>query len=262
MYLCCSAEPVFKDFWQQKFVEHNIDYTYYQKDHTKQRRGLSESKNIGCNIAQHTIVLYIDDDVVLEKEYIATLMKTWEHNTDDTLFAVGGKITNNRQQYLLETHVYNWIFGLQGDVAWDVNDVGFQVWDESVCEPQQAYYIHGGVSSYQKELLQQLLFQTFSGGRTGNEDVVQLFCAKKAGLHCIYNPNARLAHYHDLNGRDNDYKAGKKEMQNRKVMFAEHCRRDWYHKLWFTWASIGWMLRMIMILRVRYFCGMFVGFTK
>lgn len=239
-----------------------IPFRYHKKDHAVHRRGLSESKNLAAALAGQEIIFFLDDDVVLDHHYFAELMRVWnECGNDQKLIGVGGRIANNRPTGKLEWF-YRKCFGLTGESSWDVNDVGFQVWGESVTETQKAYYIHGGVSSYRRKLLLELPFTIFSGGRTGLEDVEHCLHAKRTGRHFLYAPSAHLMHFPNEQSRESAYEAGKKESANRKAIFQRHCKQDVRYKTRFLWANVGWLLKKLIALRFREASGMMIGFLK
>lgn len=232
---------------EQQFQQKKVLFQYHKKDHTKVRRGLSESKNLAIQlIPTADVVFYLDDDVKLEPEYLSAMMKVWEeHWADEKLAGLGGHITNTRPLSTLEK-LFRKVFGLQGELAWDINDVGFQVWNDDIKEQQKSYYVYGGVSSHRRTVLEQHPFTIFSGGRTGLEDVEHCLRLKKLGYYFYYVPTARLSHHPAIMGREGAYEAGKKEARNRREIFKKHCPQDWYHKLWFLWASVGWVVKKLL----------------
>lgn len=234
-----------------------VAFGYHKKRDAHLRRGLSESKNWAAELVEHDIIFFLDDDVVLDEHYCEEIMRTWE-GASSMCAGIGGRIANNRTTTAYE-RAFRRLFGLAGSCSWDVNDVGFQVWDESVTESTRAYYIHGGVSSYRRAFVRAYPFRTFSGGRTALEDVEQCIRAKKDGYHFYYVPAAFLMHYHEAGGREQAFRAGYKEGANRKEIFRMHCRQDAYHRLWFYWANIGWLFKKIPSFRFRETGGMITG---
>ena len=223
-----------------------VSLQYHKKDHAQLRRGLSESKNWGASLATSEIIFYLDDDVLLDQEYCAQMMAVWEaHNDVEKLMGVGGKISNNRPTSKFEKY-YRVLFGLTGECAWDVNPVGFQVWDEGVSETQKAYYLHGGVSSYRRALINEYPFSTFSGGRTGLEDVEHCLRAKLVGYHYYYAPKAHLTHHPAPAGREAIYEAAKKESINRRHIWREHCSHGLFSRIKFAWANVGWIGKKVI----------------
>ena len=247
------------DDWSKQFLARGSILMYHKKDHSVHRRGLSESKNLALSLAQHEIIFYIDDDVVLDEGYMAVIMQLWETHADNVdLLGIGGRIANARQQSFIERLLYRF-FGLSGETSWDVNPVGFQVWDQSVMETERAYYLHGGVSSYRRSVLKELQFTTFDGGRTGLEDVDLSIRAKQAGYYCLYVPKAFLYHYHEASGRESAFQSGIKEGVNRKKIFEHIGPHTVVHYPWFVWANVGWIIKKALGGHLRHAFGMIVG---
>ncbi|MEX0917668.1 MAG: glycosyltransferase [Candidatus Paceibacterota bacterium] len=241
------------------FRERQIPFHYHQKDHATMRRGLSESKNWAAELAQSDVICFFDDDVKLAPDYLTELMKIWEVNSqEEKLIGIGGRAVNHRPVSQPE-RLFRILFGLTGECSWDVNDVGFQVWDEAIDTVEHAYYLHGCASSYRTKLLRATPFATFAGGRTALEDVEHCLRTKQDGYYFLYAPTARLEHYHAPVGRDAAFAAGKKESRNRKEIFRSLCRQDISHKIWFWWANIGSIIRKLLAFKFREASGMMAG---
>lgn len=248
---------------KEKFNEKGIEFIYYKKDHSKERRGLSESKNIGLKLAKNEIVFILDDDVELEKNFFEEIMKIWEENKDnEKLIGVGGWVKNQRKKTIFE-NIFNKIFGLSSKIAWDINNVGYQVWNPDIKTPTKCFYIEGCLSSFRKKEFEKLgYFLTFSGGRTALEDIEFCLRAKKSGYYFFINPNAKAMHKKSKTSREKAFLIGFKESQNRKIIFKKHCQQDLFHKIWFFWASFGWILRQFLALNFKKGLGMVWGFIK
>ena len=144
--------------FKEKILSKGINFLYYKKDHTKERRGLSESKNIALRIAKEKIIFIIDDDTVLPPNTFKEIMALWEKNYDDQyLIGIGAVGFGYRKKIFLEK-LYNFIFGLTGKYEWDVNDVGFQVWNDHIKKIQKGYYMHGFFSSFRRKSALKLIF--------------------------------------------------------------------------------------------------------
>lgn len=231
--------------WLDKLKKKNINFVYYKKDHAKIRRGLSESKNIALKIARHDIVFILDDDLVLDPDFFEKIMDIWAASKDDQLIGVGGVIKNSRVKPWSEL-LFNKIFGLTSKYKWDINDVGFQVWDEHMPKAEKGFYLHGGASSYSKQLAQKLGFTTFSGGRTGLEDVEHCLRAKNAGYYFIVEPRAKVLHKGSNRSKESELQIGVKEGYNRKIIFQNDCKKTLKNYVWFVWANVGWVLRLFL----------------
>lgn len=252
---------------QQEFSARGADFVYRPKDHRREERGLSESKNIALDLAREEIIFIIDDDVVLEEDYCQHIMAAWEDNeTEPKLIGIGGVIKNNRRRSGGEK-LFHAFFGLGSRWSWDVNGAAFQVWDDAVRVRQKAYYMHGGASSYRRSLAQTIRFSVFVGGRTSLEDVDFCLEAKLRGYHMMIEPASRLEHFPSAVSREDYYLIGLKEGNNRREIFFHHYPRAGFRRrFWFYWANIGWILRQFLsgqfIKGVGMARGAVVGFKK
>lgn len=238
--------------------EKNISFVYYKKD--KRFKGSAESKSIGIKKAKNDIVFILDDDLILESNFFSGIIETWENNYDEKLIGVGAIITNNRKKSKAE-RFYNKLFSLTSKYSWDINDVGFQVWDEGIAKQEKGHYAHGGVCSYKRDLALQIGgFTTFGGGRTALEDVEFCLRAKKQGYHFIINPKAKVIHKQSRTSREKDFLIGFKEGYNRKIIFNNNCKKNLKNYLWFCWASFGWILRQFLVGHFMKGLGMIAGY--
>lgn len=247
--------------WRRRFEEKGAAFTYLRKDHAVVRRGLSESKNLALKTAKGEIVFFFDDDVVVGPGFLAAVMTVWNGSPDAKLLGVGGLVENVRSTIFLEK-IYNRLFGLTGECSWDINDAAYQCWDRDIKENTKGYYLLGGVSSYRRAEMAALGFATFSGGRTELEDVDLCLKAKRAGYHMMLVPAARVLHKESPASREAEYLIGKKEAFNRKDIFRRHGLKTALGRLWFVWASFGWILRQILVLHWAGAAGRVHGFLK
>ena len=252
---------IFIDEFKEKFKNRGIRFIYYQKDHSKERRGSSESRNIGFKMVSQRIVFILDDDVILDDDFFEKIIEVWRENKNPKLIGVAGIIKNYRKKSKLEKF-YNKIFGLSSKYLWDVNEAGFQVWDDGIRKREKGYYAHGGDGgcSYNKDLVQRLNgFKIFEGGRGANDDVEFCLKAKKAGYYFIIEPNAKTFHKQSLSNREKNFLIGFKESYYRKIIFSLYCKKDFWHKIWFCWANIGWILRQFLSGHFTKLLGMVFG---
>lgn len=199
-------------------------------------RGLTKQRNIGISKVSNTsnIVCFLDDDVVLESDYFEQLLSTYK--THPEALAVGGYITNEVQWELSDNknksskfYYDGWMrnepsrfkmrkkLGLQPDKTPGFlpsfahgRSVSFLPPSGKIYEVEQ---VMGGVSSYKKEVFQNIKFSTYFEGYGLYEDAD--FSIRLAKIGQLYiNTSANLAHYHDGSGRPNQYDYGKMVVRN------------------------------------------------
>jgi len=237
----------------------NVELIYYKKDLQIERRGSSESRNKGLKLANNDIVFILDDDVELCQSFFEYTMEIWIASDCSNLLGVGGVIVNNRQKGILE-NIYNKIFLLDSSIPWDINDLGFQVWNDWVESTTKGYYAHGGVCSYNKRVVEEIgLFKTFDGGRTALEDVEFCLRAKRKGYYFVVEPKARVFHYQSKVSRESEEESGYKEGYNRVLIYFMHCHKNYLSFLKFRWANFGWVLRQLLVGHYRKAVGICRG---
>lgn len=254
----------------QKFVEDariklaskNIRLVYYKKDHSKERRGTSISRNIAMSMTQEDIIFIIDDDLRVNENFFEKIMEAWNANVENTLIGVGGVMSNYRGKSTIEK-LFNIIFALDSNLAWDVNDAAMQVWDDYITRQSKVYYVHGGACSYRRSLALRLPFSVFTKGREALEDVDFCLRAKNAGFHFIIEPAAKAVHLHSKINRENNFQIGLKESRNRKIIFKNNCRQNFKNRFLFYWANLGWILRQLLVGHFAKAAGLVAGlFTR
>ncbi len=251
----------FLDKHKKSFENANIDLRCYKKNQQKEKRGSSTSRNIGLSLAKNDIVFIFDDDLILEEGFFQGIIKVWEENKNENLLGVGGVITNNRKKTRIEK-LYNKIFGLDSEFSWDVNKACFQAWDDNIKKREKGFYVHGGVCSYDKKKAQKLGFTVFGGGREALEDVDFCLRAKKNNYFFIIEPEARVFHDHESTGKEDKFDSAQKESRNRKKIFKTNCSQSLKNKLYFTWGSIGWILRQFLSGNFKKAWGLSRGLIK
>jgi GT2 family glycosyltransferase len=250
----------FIGYWRKEAANSQVELVYYHKDQDREIRGSSSSRNIGLNLAKKKICFIFDDDLVLENYFFSQIMAAWKD--DEKLLGVGGVIVNNRLKSAAEKK-YNKFFGLQAGLSWDVNEVGFQSWDDGIKDCQTAFYVHGGVCSYNKEIVKKLGgFTVFGGGREALEDLDFCWRAKQKDYYFLIEPGGRVFHAHSLAGREDDFTAGCKESANRKKIFTELGGKEAIDKLAFYWANVGWILRQVIKGKFKKTQGMIKGLFR
>ncbi|TXE12022.1 glycosyltransferase [Seonamhaeicola algicola] len=199
-------------------------------------RGLTKQRNYGLKKfnALTEIVCFLDDDIILEQNYFKELISTYK--VHQNALAVGGYITNEVDWMKSDgsnnpTNFYydEWMrkepsrfklrrkFGLLPDATPGFlpsfshgRSIGFLPPSGKTYEVE---LIMGGVSSYKKEVFNELQFSTFFEGYGLYEDAdFSLRLAKRGKLYV--NTAARLGHFHDTAGRPNRFNYGKMVIRN------------------------------------------------
>jgi GT2 family glycosyltransferase len=239
---------------------------YFKVD--ERERGLTKQRNYGIQRVAETseIVCFLDDDIILTPEYFQNLISTYSQYPDAV--GVGGAIIDEVQWRKLnpeETPIFS-EFSLDGYVRKDSSrfllrkklgllgnsfptfmpeeghgrSVGFLPPSKKIYKVET---FMGGVASYRKTVFEQLKFSTYFEGYGLYEDTdFTLRCSKIGNLYV--NTSAKLYHYHDEDGRPNQFKYGKMVVRNGYYVWrVRHKNPSFKAKI--NWHLITWLLILI-----------------
>jgi glycosyltransferase involved in cell wall biosynthesis len=239
---------------------------YFKVD--ERERGLTKQRNYGIQKVAETseIVCFLDDDIVLTPEYFQNLISTYSQHPD--ALGVGGAIIDEVQWRKLnpgETPIFS-EFSLDGYVRKDSSrfmlrkklgllgnsfptfmpeeghgrSVGFLPPSNKIYKVET---FMGGVASYRKTVFEQLKFSTYFEGYGLYEDTdFTLRCSKIGNLYV--NTSAKLYHYHDEDGRPNQFKYGKMVVRNGWYVWRVRHKNPSF-KAKTNWHLITWLLILI-----------------
>jgi len=206
----------------------NLVYYKVEED----QRGISLQRNFGMAKVTNDmkIVCFLDDDIILTKDYFRHLIGTYEKYPNAG--AVGGYITNEVSWRKLKSNEKSTYKQYEAD-GW-VRDLGLRnivrkklglLSDRSPCimpefsnglsigyfppidKIYKVQHFMGGVSSFTKEVVDTIKFSTYFHGYGLYEDSdYTLRVSKQYDLYV--NTAAKLFHYHDSHGRPNQFNYG------------------------------------------------------
>lgn len=213
---------------------YNLNIKYYLV--SDEYRGLTKQRNYGIKKASFDIdlIAFLDDDILLEKNYFKELVNTFIYYPD--AIGVGGVTTNevSWQKNTKKRDSHYFVFD-----GWErKEDLRYVIRKKLSLVPNlqpalnagygnersvgflppsdKIYYVDffmGGIASYKKEVFQKISFSNFFEGYGLYEDKdFTLKCSKLGKLYV--NTNAKCEHHHDPLGRPNFYKYGKMVIWN------------------------------------------------
>ena len=217
---------------QRKYA--NLSYFLVDNEH----RGLTKQRNFGIRQvqAQSEVVVFLDDDIILYPNYFEHLQGTYQKYPE--ALGVGGYITNETSWrevgfgYVPKANEFYWDgwvrkdgsrmvlrkkFGLDSNVppGWmpafgHGRSIGFLPPSGKTYQVKQ---LMGGVSSFKKEIFNQLQFSTYFEGYGLYEDAD--FTLRLSKLGPLYvNTAAQLEHHHEPSGRPQPFKYGQMVVKN------------------------------------------------
>lgn len=209
--------------------------------HRKAPPGLSASRNLGAKVAQGDLFLFLDDDVVLERDYIEAILKVFEDDIGHRIGGVSGVMTNRRPRprwfrawaklFFLERdkpgQLFRWGFFSELGVPDRVVDVD---------------WIPGGLSCFRKKVFEEFALSNLNQeGRHGLSDI-DFSWRIRAAYELKLTPFARLAHYPPSRGAKEALERGRRQLLNHGVIFRTRGEPNPENWAKFLCASFGVLL--------------------
>ncbi|HIK38822.1 MAG: glycosyltransferase family 2 protein [Geminocystis sp.] len=238
----------------REVIELKTGFKYFKKD----KPSLSASRNLAKEIARSELILFLDDDVVLEPDYIQNIYKVFEEDVNREIGAVGGIEINSKRESPLAMF-YKRLFFLHCGKPGVIMPWGFQTGAHGIDTITQVMWLTGAISCFRKELLIQFPFEEFHGGRNALEDIEFAWRVwnkyKGQKYKFLVNPHARAYHYHSPVSREKSYVTGYKQAYNRLWIFNKHGEKTFQNITLFCWAMTGQILKMAATGRIEMAIG-------
>ena len=202
--------------------------------HDTKIRGLTEARNRGTAIALGDIWLFLDDDVVLEPDFVEELLAAYSF----TVAGVSGIITN----YSSPPHgrlLWDTLF-MRGPFADDRQRVYWSAAGLTASEPIRVRQFGGGLMSFRAEVIRSVRFDENNRGAAPGEDID--FCAQlPPNTVLLINPRARLVHKKSPEARTPVHWLTL-HAQVYYYMRERHWRKGVWNNLCFAWLNVGYAL--------------------
>lgn len=209
--------------------------------HRKSPPGLSASRNLGARMARGDLLLFLDDDVVLEPAFVEEILKAFDDDPDHEVGGVSGIIVNRKPKpglFRLWARLFLMDRGRQGEILpW-----GFYTRVIEIEGVMDVDWIPGGLSCFRKEVFEEFQLSDLGQGRRHGLADVEFSLRVSRRYRLKTTPFARLYHYPSPRAREKSVDTGYKQALNHCLLFedyGEKTRKTW---LCFLWAMAGLIL--------------------
>lgn len=255
-----------------KLKEKKIDLTYIRN---KKERSLTVARNIGIDHCTGDIILFLDDDVILDDNYIKGILKVYEEKPN--ALGVQGLITNlavkERGEFINKIFFY---FHKEKDEC-NVLPSTYNTYPYSIDDVIPCQWLAGSNQSYKRQILQKFKFDENLKRYSYKEDLDLSYRIFKNYPNSLYlTPHVKLIH--------NFSEAGKLPNKNRVYMqhvytfyfFYKNIDQTLKNKLIFYWSVVGLFFRFSIkytlslllkpskkkVTRIKYFMGAHIFCVK
>jgi GT2 family glycosyltransferase len=235
----------------RKIAEPKIRFVYVKKDEPS----VAASRNMIANLARGHLVLLLDDDTVLEHNYIENVLTVFIRDSNLKIAAVCGVILNLRSRSILG-RIWRRAFFLDNGVPGGLTHTMFESKIVGIRNECRIQWLSGNNTMFRRDILLMHPFEEFFGGRTGLLDIEQALRIRKYGYTLIATPDAKLYHYRSGVERESAFMTGFKHAFNRSFIFKKYGQVS---PILFLWSMLGYIVGLIVTRRVARALGTFSG---
>lgn len=213
--------------------------------------GLTKQRNLGIRESAGDIIVFFDDDVILEPEYLQQVAAVFAGDADGKIGAVGGRITN-----AVPTGPVGWgerlrrlvrrVFLLSDMGDGRLKASGFPALPHGLAEGRFIESLSGCAMAFRREVFDSALFDETLSGYSYMEDVDISVQVLKQGYAIYYQPAARLVHHVSVRGRDSREVTSRMLVRNYAYLFRKRWNTSLRRRLAFRWALLGLLISALV----------------
>lgn len=249
--------------YKKKF---GINYIHY-------KCGITEGRNLGIKNAKGDVVLFLDDDMILDKNYVSEIISIFD-NYDGTLGGVCGnsvrdQLRSKRFQGFVRTDIFrklrNLVFRFFLYFSYGngkFHSSGFPTLAFGQKKIMFVEFMQGSNMAFKKEVLRKFKFDE-NLKKVGPMDDCDMTYRVSRKYKLIYTPKAKVIHNVAMKGGSRIAKAAwmKMVVENSYYVFKKNLPNDLYHRLAFWWSMFGLSL-IYLVTDKEEFKGLMMGIVS
>lgn len=234
-------------------AEHPLDPSLHASlplTHLRTTPGLTAQRNLGIRHATGDLLIFFDDDVVLEPAYLAHIEAVFLADQDGRIGAAGGRVTDaiqpetglgGRARRLVRT-----LFGLTDMGDGRLKASGFPAHPFGQETAREISCLSGCNMALRREVFDRARFDEAFSGYSYMEDVDMAMQVRRQGYAIQYEPAARLEHHASPQARDAGERVMRMLVRNYAYLFRKHWDTGPWRRLVFRWALCGLIVQQLM----------------
>lgn len=211
----------------------------------KSTPGLTYQRNLGMKDAYCDIVLFLDDDVVLNPDYIEVLLQAFDSSV--MIGGVTGRILNTNIKQSIITDLFRKVFYLNRVRDGRILASGFPTGIKQTSDAK-VDILSGSNMAYRLEVIKSFQFDELLSKYAYMEDIDYSYrVSLKYGL--LYVHNAGLFHNTAPEGRLKDYERYRMLIHHHHHLFKKNCKKSFYNYYAHYVSIVGVILQMLLLRR-------------
>lgn len=218
---------------------------------------LTKARNIGIKESIGDVIIFLDDDVILDRDYIKEIVHIFNNDLEKKVGGVTGNIQDSTKiqkpsfKHLIGSnirHILSTIFFLFKYKNGKFQPSGWPTFVHSD-KITNVECLSGANMAFRKEIFNEFKFdENLHGYCFMEDDDIAYRVSRK--YQNIYTPFAKLVHNVSPAARDKAYAGMKMTIENHYYLFKKNFPQDIKHKIAFWWSVVG-LFVMTMVNRNR-----------
>jgi len=210
------------------------------------RPGLTYQRNVGINTSSGDIIIFLDDDVILDRNYIQQIMHVFNNDLQKNIGGVTGNDMLKKTKTSFKRsigHYYRTIFFLFIYSYGKFRLSGYSTFvSNKVKKILPIECLAGCNMAFRREIFEEFKFDEKLHGYSYMEDCDIAYRVSQKYQN-IYTPFAKLVHNVSPISRDKEYARMKMEIENHHYLFKKNFPQNLKHKFAFWWSVAGLFMR-------------------
>ncbi|GMW01919.1 MAG: hypothetical protein AMXMBFR84_30550 [Candidatus Hydrogenedentota bacterium] len=226
--------------------------------------GLTLQRNVGIRAATCDILHFLDDDVILDPDYIAEIQRVFRLSGNEDVVAVSPILRLPKQVSPARMALFRF-FGMphiNGTGRMLPSGFGSYTWYSGYTDVHELE-VGCGCCAYRRSIFDRITFDEHFYGYGFLEDLEFSYRAGKLG-RILCNPKAGMLHVETPSARTDHKELAAMQIYNHYYVFKKHLPKTPYHWAWFWWSELGFSLqRLNQAIRQRntsWITGMAAGY--
>ena len=243
-------EIVIVDASDTRDLKSEIEHQFFEKikiTYIHSKPGTNLQRNIGIGRSCGDIVFFLDDDVILDKEFVKEIVNVFENDKEKTIGGVCGDPINIKNQKAI-SKILDDIFFLSESGNAKFRLSGFPTYLYGTNKIANVEFLPSGMTAFRREVLNDFTWDENLAGPSGYcymDDIDFSFRVSRKYKN-VYTPHAKAIHKSSPVARDKIYDTKKLLIKNHYYLFKKNFPQTIKHKFAFYMSIMGLFLVEIL----------------
>lgn len=206
----------------------------------------AQARNIGADHAKSEYLFFLDDDVVLDTNYIKEILRVFQLYPKGKVGGVTGKIVQFGREIIFRGGILYHLFasafllGRYGNGRFQSSGAPTLI-RPSTNQITECGFLFGCSMAFRKEVFLEFKGDEAFRGYSSGEDLDLSYRVSRKYTN-YYNPSAKMIHKMSQAARQDRYQISKMKVRNLFYIFSKNLPQDLNHKCAFWWSMIGFCI--------------------